>query len=321
MPRCQRRRCRPSTLSRARRLAPGHRLGDEDDPVVAALPAQVPVQPDDQLGVLADAVVVQAADLDQQVPAEDAERAGDDEQPADPRPAGAAEQEGPQVLHHLHAGEPAAGHPDVDDTAGDDGAAVRDPDDPAGRDGATGSSVNGFATDSSACGSSTESASTMQTRGYRATLMPALTASVLPPFVLADHHERVRALPRHVHRLDAAARAGSRRAPPAGTSTRPNSSRSRSNVSSVEPSSMTMTSNTGYRSASIAWTALHDPGRLVVRRAPAPTPAGQRAAVGLLVPGERHPPHVVHELGRGEHDQHQVAGVDQQEVRQDDHVA
>ena len=48
----------------------------------------------------------------------------------------------------------------------------------------SGSSANGFATDSSACGSRIESASTMQTSGCRARLMPVFRASVLPPFSL-----------------------------------------------------------------------------------------------------------------------------------------
>ena len=116
-----------------------------------------------------------------------------------------------------------------------------------------GSSVNGFATDSSACGSSTESASTMQTRGYCATLMPVFTASVLPPFALRT---TTRGSGRSLGTCTdwMRPRVGVASGTTRGTSTRPNSCRSRWKVLSVDPSSMTMTSNTGYRSASIAWT-------------------------------------------------------------------
>ncbi len=48
----------------------------------------------------------------------------------------------------------------------------------------SGSSANGRETCSSASGSSSESASTMQTSGLRAALMPTLRASALPPLVL-----------------------------------------------------------------------------------------------------------------------------------------
>ena len=106
----------------------------------------------------------------------------------------------------------------------------------------SGSSPNGFATDSRASGSSRESASTMQISGCRARLMPTLRASALPPLVLrttvricglaratctestcerygtsAGHH------PRHLDQVELAPAA-------------------RSKVSSLEPSSTTTTS-------------------------------------------------------------------------------
>ena len=52
-------------LQRGGHLGPRHRLGDELDPVVGVGVAHAPVDPQDQLEVLADAVGVEAADLDE----------------------------------------------------------------------------------------------------------------------------------------------------------------------------------------------------------------------------------------------------------------
>ena len=94
----------------------------------------------------------------------------------------------------------------------------------------------------------------MHTSGYRARLMPTLSESVLPPLSLrtttsGSGHSRGTCTER------TAARVGTSAGITRGTSTRSNSARSRSNVASVEPSSMTTTSNSGYRRASIARTA------------------------------------------------------------------
>ena len=117
----------------------------------------------------------------------------------------------------------------------------------------SGSSANGFATDSSACGSRIESASTMQTSGYRARLMPTFRESVLPPFSLrtttSGSGPRLGTCTERT-----APRVGTSSGITRGTSTRSNSARSRSNVASFEPSSMTTISSSGYRSASMART-------------------------------------------------------------------
>ena len=109
-----------------RRLAPAHRLGHEHDPVILPAFPQVVMQPDDEFGVLADGVVRHPADLDDQVAAEDAERAGDDDQPAEPGPAGPSHEERAQILDHLDAQQPRPGHAHVDDTATDHLGAVGD---------------------------------------------------------------------------------------------------------------------------------------------------------------------------------------------------
>ena len=53
MPRCHRRRCLHS-LERAGHLGPAHGIRQERDAVGELLAAAVAVQPDDELGVLAD---------------------------------------------------------------------------------------------------------------------------------------------------------------------------------------------------------------------------------------------------------------------------
>jgi hypothetical protein len=107
-----------------------------------------------------------------------------------------------------------------------------------------GSSANGLATASSACGSRIESASTMQISCCWAMLMPVLTASVLPPFSLrttiSGSGRR-----RGTYTPSTAPNAGTSGGTTRGVSTRSNSARNRSNVASVEPSSMTITSNCG----------------------------------------------------------------------------
>ncbi len=70
--------------------------------------ALVAVQPQHQLGVLADGGRVIAADLDADVAPEEPEGAGDDQQHAALRPADAAAEEGAQVLDDLQVGEQVA---------------------------------------------------------------------------------------------------------------------------------------------------------------------------------------------------------------------
>jgi hypothetical protein len=87
-----------------------------------------------QLEVLTDAVGVQAAHLDQDVAAEQPEGSADQDQSAEPRPPGASDEVGPEVLDQLDPRQPGARGPDVDDPAGDDPAAVDRPDRPTGGD-------------------------------------------------------------------------------------------------------------------------------------------------------------------------------------------
>ncbi|MEH3077427.1 MAG: hypothetical protein PGN11_12270 [Quadrisphaera sp.] len=92
--------------------------------MVAAALAHVAVQAQRQLEVLPDARRVEAADLHQHVAAVHAERAGDEHQRLQAGPARATHAERAQVLHHLEAGDPAAGHPDVGHTPADERRAV-----------------------------------------------------------------------------------------------------------------------------------------------------------------------------------------------------
>jgi hypothetical protein len=117
-----------------RRLRPADRVGDEGDPVRAPRVAAVAVQAHDQLGVLADRRRVVAARLDDGLAPEQAERAGDDQQHVDPRPAGTAGEERAQVLDDLHVHERALRGPDLLQPAALEQRAVDDPHDPAGRD-------------------------------------------------------------------------------------------------------------------------------------------------------------------------------------------
>ena len=119
---------------RLRRLGPADRVGDEHDAVALPPLPQVPVEPYDQLDVLADGVARVPADrLDQRAP-EEPERAGDDQQRVHPAPADPADQEGAEVLEHLQGRESAPGQADVVHAAVVDPTAVGDADDPAGRD-------------------------------------------------------------------------------------------------------------------------------------------------------------------------------------------
>jgi hypothetical protein len=120
------------------RLGPAHRVGQERDPERLAALAQVAVQAHDELGVLADRVRPPAADGLDRVAAEQAERAGDDEQAVELAPADPADEERPEVLDDLEHGEPARGQADVDDGAVPDPAAVGDAHDATGRDDALG---------------------------------------------------------------------------------------------------------------------------------------------------------------------------------------
>lgn len=71
-------------LGRRGNLGPAHRLTDELHPVVAALALEVLVHPHEDLEVLADALGVETADLDEDVAAEDAEGSGDEHEGAEP---------------------------------------------------------------------------------------------------------------------------------------------------------------------------------------------------------------------------------------------
>jgi len=125
-----------------------------------------------------------------------------------------------------------------------------------------GSSANGLVTDSSASGSRIESASTMHTSGYPATLIPTFSASALPPLSLRTTTspvapERGRCTERTRPRY------GTSPGITRGTSTRSNAERSSANVSSVDPSSTTTTSYVGYRSDATACTAVTIPAPLL----------------------------------------------------------
>jgi hypothetical protein len=91
------------------------------------------VQVNDQLDVLPHRAVPVASDLLDQPAAEQPERPGDDQQPADAVPSDAPDQERPEVLHHLNDGQTAAWEAEVEDPAVGDGRAVRYPDDPGRR--------------------------------------------------------------------------------------------------------------------------------------------------------------------------------------------
>ena len=84
------------------------------------------MQPHDEVHVLDDALQSVAADRQQVFLAEQPERAGDHEAAAEPVPAEPAEQEGPEILDHLNAGEEASRHARIGDAAVLDGAAVGD---------------------------------------------------------------------------------------------------------------------------------------------------------------------------------------------------
>ena len=96
--------------------------------------ALVAVQPQHQLGVLADRRRVIAADLDADVAPEEPERAGDDQQHAALRPADAAAEEGAQVLDDLQVGEQVARRAHLGEAAVLELGAVDDADDAADRD-------------------------------------------------------------------------------------------------------------------------------------------------------------------------------------------
>ena len=93
-----------------------------------------------------------------------------------------------------------------------------------------------------ACASRRQSESTGATSGYRARLMPAFTASALPPFTFSAT-TRPGSRSERITRVTGCV--GSVRAQTRGSSTSANASISRSIVPSVEPSDTTMTSNFG----------------------------------------------------------------------------
>ena len=96
--------------------------------VLAPLLLHFPVNPGHELHVLADGRRVEAADLDQRRPAENAESARHDHHGTERFPAHAAEQEGAQVFDDLDEGEEIPRQPDLFEEAIAQSAAVRNPD-------------------------------------------------------------------------------------------------------------------------------------------------------------------------------------------------
>jgi hypothetical protein len=93
------------------------------------------VEPDDELGVLGEAVVVVAARVDHVLAPEDAERARDDQDRTDARPARAPHEERPEVLDYLKVHEQLARRARLGHVSGLDGGTVGYPDDAAERHG------------------------------------------------------------------------------------------------------------------------------------------------------------------------------------------
>lgn len=113
-------------------LGPCDRIGDEIDARGGLRLVAVAAKPDHQLHVFTDCVVKIAACSDDGVAAEEAERAGDDEVPAEPVPGQAPKQKCPQVLDCLKAGQRIARHAHLDHSAVGDLRPVRDADRAAG---------------------------------------------------------------------------------------------------------------------------------------------------------------------------------------------
>jgi len=92
------------------------------------------VQSRDELEVVALRDDVASSDLDQYVPAEEAERARHEQHPSHPRPPDATEEKRPQIFDGLDPGEPSRRHASIDDPPVFDRRSVRDPDRRADRD-------------------------------------------------------------------------------------------------------------------------------------------------------------------------------------------
>ena len=114
-------------------LGPADRIRDERDAVRLAALAQVAVEAERQLEVLADGLGPVPADGLEQRPVEQPEGAGDDARARSAAPADAGDEERPEVLEDLHRGEAARGSRASDDAPVVDAAAVGDPDRSAGR--------------------------------------------------------------------------------------------------------------------------------------------------------------------------------------------
>ncbi len=93
------------------RLGPGDRVGHEGDTMGSARIVPVAPEPQDDLHVLAHGVVNVTTDVDDAGAAEEAERAGDDQVTAEAVPAHPPEEEGAEVLHHLHPRQRRTGNP------------------------------------------------------------------------------------------------------------------------------------------------------------------------------------------------------------------
>src|SRR5262249_28754324 len=119
----------------SRYLGPTDRIGDELEPVAAALVARLAVEVHTQLEVLTDPGPREPTDLDDRRAAEYAERAGDDQQAVDRAPTGSGGEKRPEVLDGLKHRQPIARESHLYDVTLVDAAAVGDADDPARADG------------------------------------------------------------------------------------------------------------------------------------------------------------------------------------------
>ena len=103
------------------RFRPGDGIWDELHPSGNPSLVPLPSEPQDELHVLADRAGV-AACLKERLAPEQSEGAGDHEVSTEAIPANATEQERPQILDRLEAGEWAARHPGGDHPASTDRA-------------------------------------------------------------------------------------------------------------------------------------------------------------------------------------------------------
>jgi hypothetical protein len=114
-------------------LGPADRLGNELDAIVLPEVAEVAVELDDQLHVLADSAVAVASDRHRRLALEQAEGAGDDRQRLHRAQRQPGHQEGAQIFDDLDEGEEVSRQPDIKHPAALDAAAVGDADRAADR--------------------------------------------------------------------------------------------------------------------------------------------------------------------------------------------